>query len=38
MARNFKGTLFLISHDRFFVERVGITKILNLKAGRLSEV
>ncbi len=36
--RNFNGTLFLISHDRFFVERVGITKILNLKAGRLSEV
>jgi ATP-binding cassette, subfamily F, member 3 len=36
--RNFEGTLFLISHDRFFVERVGITKILNLKAGKLSEV
>lgn len=35
--RDYKGTLLLISHDRFFVERVGVDKILNLKNGRLSE-
>lgn len=32
----FKGTVLLVSHDRFFVERVGITKMLNLKEGKLS--
>ncbi len=32
---NFKGTVLLVSHDRFFVERVGITKLLNLKRGKL---
>ena len=32
----FKGTLFLVSHDRYFVESVGITKVLNLKEGKLS--
>jgi len=31
----FKGTMLLVSHDRFFVERVGITKLLNLKEGKL---
>lgn len=34
--KNYKGTLLLVSHDRFFVERVGIEKILNLKQGKLN--
>ena len=32
---NYKGTLLLVSHDRYFVGNVEITKILNLKEGRL---
>jgi len=32
---DFKGTLLLVSHDRFFVERVGITKVIGLKEGKL---
>lgn len=36
--RNFKGTLFLVSHDRFFVERVGMTKVVNMVEGTLREV
>jgi len=35
--REYKGTLLLISHDRFFVERVGVEKVLNLKNGNLRE-
>lgn len=35
--REYKGTLLLVSHDRFFVERVGVAKILNLREGVLSE-
>lgn len=31
----FKGTLLLISHDRYFVERVGVDKVLNLREGKL---
>jgi ATPase subunit of ABC transporter with duplicated ATPase domains len=31
----FKGTLLLVSHDRYFVESVGVDKVLNLKEGRL---
>lgn len=31
----FMGTLLLVSHDRYFVEEVGINKILNLKDGKL---
>ena len=33
--QKFTGTLLLVSHDRFFVERVGIDKRLNLQNGRL---
>lgn len=33
--RNFNGTLLLVSHDRYFVESVGVDKILNLRAGEL---
>ena len=32
----FKGALLLVSHDRYFVESVGINKVLNLKDGKLS--
>ncbi len=35
--KDYKGTLLLISHDRFFVERVGVEKILNLNHGQLIE-
>ncbi len=35
--RNFRGTLFLVSHDRFFVERIGMTKVVNLVDGSLRE-
>lgn len=31
----FKGALLLISHDRYFVESVGVNKILNLVEGKL---
>ena len=31
--KDFTGTLLLVSHDRFFVERVGITNTLNLSSG-----
>ena len=34
--REYKGTLLLISHDRFFVERIGVDKVLNLKEGTLT--
>ena len=33
--REFKGTILLVSHDRFFVERIGMTHMLDLKKGRL---
>ena len=35
---NYKGTLILVSHDRFFVERLGVDKVLNLKNGTLTEL
>jgi len=35
---NYKGSLILVSHDRFFVERLGIDKVLNLKQGTLKEL
>lgn len=31
----FNGTLLLVSHDRYFVEMVGVNKILNLSEGTL---
>ncbi|MEZ6256019.1 MAG: ABC-F family ATP-binding cassette domain-containing protein [Patescibacteria group bacterium] len=31
----FNGTLLLVSHDRYFVESVGIDKVLNLRDGSL---
>ncbi len=31
----YTGTLLLVSHDRYFVERTGIEKLLNLRNGRL---
>lgn len=33
--RDFEGTLLLVSHDRYFVESIGIEKMLNLKEGQL---
>ena len=34
----FKGTLLLISHDRYFVEMIGVDKVLNLSEGEIKEV
>ena len=34
----FKGTLLLISHDRYFVEMMGVDKVLNLSEGEIKEV
>jgi ATPase subunit of ABC transporter with duplicated ATPase domains len=34
--RDFKGTLLLVSHDRYFVEEIGIDKVLNLNKGLLT--
>lgn len=34
----FKGTLLLVSHDRYFVESVCVEKLLNLKDGTLTEI
>ena len=31
----FKGTLLLVSHDRYFVEMVGVDKVLNLSDGKI---
>jgi len=33
--KNYKGTLFLISHDRYFVESIEPTSILYLKNGQI---
>lgn len=33
----YKGTLLLISHDRFFVERVGIDTVMYLKDGEIDK-
>jgi ATP-binding cassette subfamily F protein 3 len=32
----FKGTMLLVSHDRYFVSNSGIDKVLNLKDGKLT--
>ena len=32
---NYEGTLLLVSHDRYFVESVGVEKLLNLREGTL---
>lgn len=34
--REFTGTILLVSHDRYFVESVGIDKVFNLKEGTLA--
>ncbi len=33
----FKGTLLLVSHDRYFVESIGVDKILNLRENALTQ-
>lgn len=32
----FNGTIFLVSHDRYFVEEIGVNKVLNLAEGTLT--
>lgn len=32
----FPGTILIVSHDRYFVEEIGITKVLNLSEGCLT--
>jgi len=32
---NFTGTVLIVSHDRYFVEEIGVTKVLNLSDGVL---
>jgi ATPase subunit of ABC transporter with duplicated ATPase domains len=34
--REYKGALLLVSHDRYFVERIGIEKLYNLREGVLA--
>lgn len=34
--RDFKGTVLIVSHDRYFVEEIGVNKILNLEEGTLT--
>ena len=36
--KEFKGTLLLVSHDRYFVEMCGVNKALNLVDGSLSYI
>ena len=36
--REYKGTLFLISHDRYFVESIEPTSILYLNKGKISKL
>ena len=33
--RDYKGTILLVSHDRYFVGNSGVTGVLNLKGGEL---
>jgi ATP-binding cassette subfamily F protein 3 len=33
--RDFRGALLLVSHDRYFVELVGVEKLVNLRDGKL---
>ncbi len=36
--REYKGTMLLVSHDRYFVGNSGITKVLNLNNGILKDI
>jgi len=36
--RDYKGTLFLISHDRYFVESIIPTSILSLSNGKIEQI
>ncbi len=33
---NYEGTLIVVSHDRYFLDRIGITNHIELKNGRIS--
>lgn len=34
----FSGTILIVSHDRYFVEEIGINKVLNLTEGSLTSI
>lgn len=34
--QQYEGAILLVSHDRYFVENVGVGRVLNLEEGRLS--
>jgi ATPase subunit of ABC transporter with duplicated ATPase domains len=35
--KNYKGAMILISHDRYFVENIGVSKAVTLEEGKLVE-
>lgn len=36
--RDYKGTSLLVSHDRYFIESIGIEKMYNLRDGKISYI
>lgn len=36
--KNYKGSIFVVSHDRYFVKNIGVTRAITLKDGSIVEV